>query len=166
MNLTTRACIAFPFGRRSEELSALRVVAELAEVDEDARLVADDLRVVPGRDRHDVAGPAFALGAVVHDHLHPPGHAVAEVGDLARVGPGDRLDVLGPPPARLEGATADHPAADVHHLSLAVALERSHLVGGVEALYLYVRHSCAPSVGSPGGAPGESRLRRAHMQGD
>src|SRR4051812_47096998 len=81
--------------------SALGVLPDLAEVDPDARLVADNLGVVAGRDRGGLAGCDLLLGSVVHRHLHAARHAVAEMVDLARVRAGDRLQVRGPLPARL-----------------------------------------------------------------
>ena len=65
-----------------------------------------------------------------------PREHVAEMGDLARVGAGDRLDVLRPLPAGLEGAFGDRMAGKLNHLRLAVALEWAGLVGRVEALDL------------------------------
>src|SRR5688572_20206250 len=93
--------------------SALRVLADLTEVDPDAGLVADDLGVVPRRDRGGLARPDLLLGAVVHVDLHPSGEAVAQMRYLARVGAGDRLEVDGPLPARLEnsprhGSSGEH----------------------------------------------------------
>src|SRR5918998_1463398 len=87
---------------REYALGALRVVPELAEVDHHTGLVADHLGVVAWRDRDDVAGADLTLGAVVHPHAHPARDHIAEVRHLARVRARDRLDVLGPPPARLE----------------------------------------------------------------
>jgi hypothetical protein len=58
------------------------------------------------------------------------------VRDLTGLGPGDRLDVLRPPPSRLEGAAADRVAADVDDVGLALALELADLVRRVEALDL------------------------------
>jgi hypothetical protein len=58
---------------------ALGVLAELAEVERDARLVADDLRVVTRRRREDIARADLRLSAVVHDDLHPARDHVAEM---------------------------------------------------------------------------------------
>src|SRR4249919_2731388 len=97
-----RAARPPPLPRAS--LAPLRVVPDLAEVDEDACLLADGPGVVPGRDRDGVAGADLALGSVVHDDVHPAGEHVAEMRGLAAVRLGERLDVLGPAPAWLEGA--------------------------------------------------------------
>ena len=56
--------------------------------------IADDLGVVAPRQREDIAGAALDLGAVVHVHAHAAREHVAEMRDLARVRPRDRLDVL------------------------------------------------------------------------
>src|SRR5205823_4893338 len=100
---------------RASQLVALRVVAELAEVEEHAGLVAHDLGVVPRRDRDGIAGSTLALGAVVHEHLHAARHAVSEVRDLAGVRPSDRLDVVRPAPAGLEGAAPNGVTAELEH---------------------------------------------------
>ena len=81
------------FGRANDR-SPFGVVGEPLPVDDDARLVADGPRVVPGRHDREVAWAVLHLFAVVHHDLHPPGHEVAHVGGLAAVGLGDRLDVL------------------------------------------------------------------------
>src|SRR3712207_3036596 len=79
--------------QRLNLLAAPRVVPELAEVEKDARLVTYDLGVVARRDRHHVARPALTLAAVVHEHPHAAGDAVAEVRDLAGLRARDRLHV-------------------------------------------------------------------------
>lgn len=75
------------------------------------------------------------LGAVVHPHGHPSFEHVADVLHLARVGPGERLDVLRPPPAGLERADPDHVAVEVDEPNLPLTLgELAHLVGLIEGL--------------------------------
>jgi hypothetical protein len=91
---------------------------------------------VAGRDRRDVAGPQLDLGAVVHDHPHPARDDVEEVRELARIGAGDRLDVIAPAPAGLEHRLADLLARHRHEPQLAVRLERSRIVRLVEVLDL------------------------------
>jgi hypothetical protein len=91
---------------------------------------------VARRDGEHVTGADFGLGAVVHVDLHVARHAVAEVRDLAGVGSGDRLDVVGPPPARLKDGPADHLAGEVANVGLALSLERTSLVRRVEVLHL------------------------------
>src|SRR5918998_5492766 len=86
---------------------ALRVLADLSKVDQDARLITDDLGVMTPRDSHDVAGADLGLAAVVHVDLHPAREAVAEVRDLARVGLRYRLHVFRPSPTGPKGAAAD-----------------------------------------------------------
>jgi hypothetical protein len=50
--------------------------------------------------------------------------------DLATVGPGERLDVLGPAPAGFERAVADHVSGQLDQFDLALPLlERPHLIG-------------------------------------
>jgi hypothetical protein len=53
-----------------------------------------DPRVVAGRHVEGLARAELALGAVVHTKRHPAFEDVADVLNLARVGPGDRIDVL------------------------------------------------------------------------
>src|SRR5918999_1036819 len=109
MSLHARTCRlllspspAYADSSQPRQLFLLGVALEAAEVEEDAGLVADDLSVVTRRDGDHVAGPRFALGAVVHDNAHATREHVAEMRRLARVGPRDWIDVLGPPPAGLE----------------------------------------------------------------
>ncbi|WP_280499935.1 FAD-dependent oxidoreductase, partial [Nocardia farcinica] len=47
---------------------------------------------VAGRYHHQIARPEFLLLTVVHPHRQPTRQAVAHVGCLATIGPGDRLD--------------------------------------------------------------------------
>src|SRR3954471_16355680 len=65
------------------------------------------------------------------------------MGDLAGVGSGDRLHVLRPLPARLEGAASHGLPGDLHDLRLAVSLERPDLVRRVEILHLDCCHNCS-----------------------
>src|SRR6266536_2935666 len=108
-----------PVGRNAEARSpgrlaprvtgsaCLRVSLQAPEVQQDARLVADDPRVVPRRHVEGLARSELTLGPVVHTKRHTPFEHVADVLNLARVGPGDRLDVLRPPPPGLERAAAN-----------------------------------------------------------
>ncbi len=82
----------------------LRVEARAEEVDELARLVSLDPRVVAGRDERHVAGPERDLLAVVHPDGEPAGEHVAGVLDLAAARARDRLHVLRPLPAGLVDA--------------------------------------------------------------
>src|SRR5213076_1582197 len=91
-----------------------------------------DLGVVAAWDGHHVAGANLELRAIIHVDLHSPRDDVAEVRHLARVGPGDRLDVLGPLPAGLERRLADDLAADVEDRRLPLPLKWPGLVWRVE----------------------------------
>src|SRR5437763_14702795 len=93
-----------------------------------------------GRDRDDVAWPALALRAVVHEHLHPAGHDVTQVRDLTRVRARDRLHVGRPAPAGLECAAPDGMPADLDDVRTPVAFELTDLVRRVEALDLHRCH--------------------------
>src|SRR6266511_2118049 len=125
-------------------LVALRVLTDLAEVEDHAGLVPDVLGVVAGRDRHRLAGADLGLLAVVHEDAHPTGEHVSEMRDLARISLRDRLDVLRPLPPGLEGPPPHLLAAELDDLYLTVSLERTGLVGGIEALGLNARHVSAP----------------------
>src|SRR4051794_15234786 len=105
-----------------------------AGVEEHARLVAERPGVVPGLRDHDVPGVHGHLGAVVVPDGHAAGDADAGVPDLAGVGAGDRLDVLGPAPARLEGAAAEREVAERDDVHVTVGVERAGLVGLVDVL--------------------------------
>ncbi len=65
--------------RSGPGLASLRVIPELAEVEHHTRLVANDLGIVPRRDRCHIARPYFGLSPIVHEDLHPARDAVAEV---------------------------------------------------------------------------------------
>src|SRR5829696_281373 len=54
------------------------------------------------------------------------------MGDVAGVGARDRLHVLRPLPPGLERALSNGMAGELHHLCLALPLERADLVGRVE----------------------------------
>src|SRR5262249_23045743 len=132
-------------------LMPLRVFADLAEVEEHTVLVADDFRVMPRRDRDDLAGRELLFAAVVPVDAHAALHAVPEMRYLARVGACDRLDVGRPAPTGLERATLNGPAGYRHDLRHSMALEHPRLVGLVERLDFDTRHCPHPrrAVGSP-----------------
>ena len=114
----------------------LRVPAEPAEIEQHARLGALGPGVVPGRHVERLARREGVLGAVVHADGHAARDHVADVRDLAAVGAGQRLDVVGPAPARLERPPPDRTAAEVHQVHPAVRGERPHLVRSFEPLRL------------------------------
>src|SRR5262249_54888015 len=90
------------FGLRSSSssgfggLSCLCVILHSTEVDELARLVADDPRVVPGRDRYQIARAELDLRPVRHRDDHATRGDVAEVRRLAALGPRGRRKVRRP----------------------------------------------------------------------
>ena len=111
----------------------LRKQPAAGEVDGDPRLIADDPRVVAGRHLEHVALDQLGAGAFVHLNAERAGHHVAGVVDLTGGRPHDRLDVLGPAPARLEDGAADDGLAQVDELD-ARLLDRPDFIGLVEAL--------------------------------
>src|SRR5919204_4833050 len=115
--------------------AVLRVVAGAVPVDDHNGLVSDDPGVVTARQRGDLAGAGDELGAVVHADRELAADVVLEVRRLAAVRSGDRLDVVGPAPAGLEGVPADLAVADVEDLG-AAAPELARLVGLPESLVL------------------------------
>src|SRR5205823_3326449 len=116
------------------------VVRDVSEVDEDAGVVADNLRIVSRRDVDEFAGTDLSLASVVHHDLHPARDAVAEVMGLTRVGAGDRLDVLGPLPARLEDAAEDDSSLHLQHFCMSMSLELPGFIRRVEALGVNCGH--------------------------
>jgi hypothetical protein len=58
------------------------------------------------RYNRDVSRPRLHLAPFFHDHAHPARDLIEEVWRLAEVSPGNRLDVLRPAPAGLEGRPA------------------------------------------------------------
>src|SRR5579884_3388777 len=126
---------------------ALGVVRESLPVHDDARLVAGDPSVVAGRDVRVVAGAEVELLAVVHPHVHPARYAIAGVLCLAALRACDRLDVLRPAPAGLEGGQAHRAGFRVDQFQAAHAvLEEPGLVRLVEVLVLDARHPSSPSL--------------------
>ena len=107
---------------------ALRILAELAEVESDARFISDDLSIVAGMECIDIARADLSLGAVVGIDLHSPGNDVAQMGDLARLRASDGLDIVAPLPAGLEEALADHMTANVQDVCVSVTFERASLI--------------------------------------
>src|SRR5450631_1399831 len=80
------------------------------------------------------------LAAVGHLNVQRPLGVVLEMRRFAQLGAGDRFDVFGPAPARLQCQAADLAVADVDQVDRA-AFEGARLVWGVEALLLgLVRH--------------------------
>jgi len=66
------------YGHRDRRLQPLAfgflplgVIGEALPVDDHARLVAHDPRIVSGSGRHEVAGTELHFLTVVHDDLHP-----------------------------------------------------------------------------------------------
>src|SRR5689334_14113746 len=78
----------------------LGVVARPEPVDDDDLGVADDPGVVAGGQGRDLARRGVELGAVGQLDPQGAGDVVLEVRGLAQVGARDRLDVVGPAPAR------------------------------------------------------------------
>src|ERR1700733_9816815 len=113
----------------------LGVVAGAVPVDDDNGLLADDPGVVAAGQRGDVAGTGDEFGAVVHADGEPSADVVLEVRCLAAVGLGDRLDVVGPAPARLEDEPADLGVAHLENLGAAVG-KLAGFVWRVEGLVL------------------------------
>src|SRR3954449_6430467 len=122
---------------------ALGVVAGAEPVHDDRRLVAHDPGVVAAGQRGDVARLGDELGAIVHADRQPAADVVLEVRCLAARRVGDRLDVGGPGPARLEHRPADPAAADLEDLRVAVG-ELARLLRRAEALVLGLLHGSPP----------------------
>src|SRR5204863_8045894 len=148
----------------------LCVALEASEVEQHAGFVADDPRVVSGWHVECVAGPELALGAVVHPQCHAALQDVADVLDLTGVGPGDRLDVLRPAPARLEGSAADGVAVEIHELYTSLVVgEFAHFVWAFELLPNELRHVTHPlfvAVIVDPIAPNFAALRRVSANAD
>src|SRR3954462_3274979 len=125
---------------------ALGVVAGAEPVHDDRRLVAHDPGVVAAGQRGDVAWLGDELGPVVHADRQPAADVILEVRCLAARRVGDRLDVIGPAPARLEHEPPDLPAADLEDLRAAVG-ELARLLRRAEALVLCLLHGSPPWAG-------------------
>lgn len=101
---------------KSNSSTALRTFCEVdhaLEIDDDGGFIADHPGVVAGRQEGHIAGIALDFGAVVHFDHQDSGDMILEVGRLAALGLGDRLDTGRPAPARLQSRPADGGASDV-----------------------------------------------------
>ena len=94
--------------------------------------------------------------------MQRPGHVVLEVGCLAQLGAGQRLDMIRPAPAWLQGEPADLGAADLEQVQGTV-VEAAGLVGRGEALlFRFPAHRDLPSsVERSGDQRGRPRLQSA-----
>src|SRR5919197_3767175 len=143
--------------------AVLRVFAGAVPVDDHNGLVADDPGVVAARQRGDLAGAGDELGAVVHADRELAADVVLEMRGLAAVRSGDRLDVVGPAPAGLEGVPADLAVADLEDLGAAVG-ELARLVGLPESLVLgFLACVCGCHLGLLSGPPGRPRSSVSSM---
>lgn len=88
--------------------------------------------VVSGLDHDDVAGFDGELGSVIHADRHLACEADSGVLGLSGVGPGDRFNVLGPAPSGFEDAAAQGEVAECDDVHVAVVLERTCLLRGVD----------------------------------
>src|SRR5919197_6679877 len=148
---------------RGISASVLRVVAGAVPIDDHDGLVSDDPGVVAARQRGDLAGAGDELGAVVHADRELAADVVLEVRRLAAVRCGDRLDVVGPAPAGLEGVPADLAVADVEDLGAAVG-ELARLVGLPDSLVLgLMAWACGCHLGLLSGPPGRPRSSVSSM---
>src|SRR4051794_36774583 len=94
-------------------------------VQKHARLRAVRPRVMARIDVHDVAWCHRELGAVIEPNGHLPGQTDSGVVGLAGLGAGDRLDVVGPAPPRLEHAASESELTEGDDVHVAVCLERT-----------------------------------------
>jgi hypothetical protein len=131
---------------RARPLVVLRagVVAGAVPVHHDHRFVADHPGVVALRQRGDIAGLRVELGAIGHHDVQRAAHVVLEVRRFAQLGACQRLHVLRPAPAGLQGKPADLGAADPQQVEGA-PLERACLVRCSEPLlFCLVAHDDPP----------------------
>src|SRR5438105_14936228 len=87
--------------RDGVSLVRLRARGRTLEVEQDDGLVADRPRVVSRRDNEGIAGIDLSLRAIAADDFQPSLDHVPHVLSLAAIRLRNRLDVLGPFPARL-----------------------------------------------------------------
>src|SRR3954452_20630188 len=116
-------------------LSRLRL-----EFQADERRVADDPGVVTGLDDVHAPGAEVGLGAVLVGHVQRSGLDDADVPRLAAVGAGNRLDALGPLPARLERQAGSGRAAEPHDIHLRL-LRGALLIRRIEIPGLNTSHA-------------------------
>ena len=123
----------------------LRVVAGPEPVDDHDGLVPDDPRVMPARERRDVARLGRELRAVVHADREAAGHVVLEVRRLAALRPGDRLQIVGPTPPWLEHEPADLGIPHLQDVGVPVR-ELADLVRVAEPSMLGLLHRDPPTL--------------------
>src|SRR5215216_1642105 len=129
----------------TQPLSAgLGVVRRALELDRHHGLVADHPRVMPGPDAVHLARSDVAFGAVAVADVNTSRDAVADMLDLARVGVGNGLDALRPPPTRLERVPAHLSTGDVQQLDFGL-VRCTSLVGRAEVPMLQCCHPRPPS---------------------
>jgi hypothetical protein len=90
-------------------MAEVRDAASLSslELDRDEPLTADHPCIVPGIDAVGVAGNEVHFGSIVRGDVERARDDVAEVGGLAAVASGQRLDAFRPPEPRLRPQPLD-----------------------------------------------------------
>src|SRR4051812_49271981 len=100
------------------------VVAIPARIDQLAGLISHDIGIMPGKDMEGFACTDSELLARVHEDRHFALQAIPGMGAFAALGACDRLDVIGPFPARLENAATDRsPVLEAKHVQMSFAFE-------------------------------------------
>ena len=74
-----------------------------AEIQENAGFVANNPGVVARMDGGDIAWREVQFRPVGHDHMSSAGEHIHKVVNLAQIGAGCWLDIVGPAPARVIG---------------------------------------------------------------
>src|SRR5687767_15722837 len=121
------------------------------ELQGDEGLVAHHLGVVAWLEPVGVTGLEVALGAVVRGDVDRATHDVAEVGGLAALRAGDRLDAGRPGPSRFGGEPGDCRVTQVDDAQVGL-LRSAPLVRAVHALGLDAGHrkpSISPDLRAP-----------------
>src|SRR3982750_1116099 len=98
-------------------------------------LITDDPRIMAGCHHGKVPWAVVHLLAIVHHNLHSAAYEVTHMCLLTTVGARNRLHMLRPLPARLEGRTPNRPTFEVDQLQLPLTVfEWPRLLRRVEAL--------------------------------
>src|SRR3990172_9469773 len=99
----------------------LKGLGDSAEIDHRDGYVADDPAIVAGRDGRDVAFLQVELATIRHHYVQLPSGEVDEVRRVAKLSAADdRLLVVRPFPARLEGGAPNAGAGDVNDVDPAM----------------------------------------------
>ena len=117
----------------------LGVFGHAGDINDDDWFIADDPRIVTGRQQGNFTRSKFLCAAVIHEHVQPSGNVILQVRGFAAFGLGDGFDARGPFPSGLEGGAAEGDAAEFDEFDFAVG-ETADIVGFRKIFALHFGH--------------------------